>query len=106
MGRSFVRFTEMVKRRTEINKRFEPTQDTAAKMGRREGCRRRPEGDKDGVRPVNGRPGERLLLEDTTPDLELKERGGCAPNYKGRVERLFRHRALSLTSVPGRRERR
>ncbi len=98
----------MVKRKTEPNKSFEPTQDATAAKSRRLNRRRTPNKDGDGIRPTDERPVERLILDGTPLDLELKEGGGSyTPNYKVRVERIFRHCALSLlTPVPGRRGRR
>lgn len=97
----------MVKRRTGPNKSFEPTQDAAAKTGRRGGRRRSPKRDEGGGTPADRRHGERLIPDGTTLDLELREEvGGYAPSYKVRVERLFRQSALSLTQVTGRRGRR
>lgn len=97
----------MIKRKTEPNESFEPTQDAIAGKGHRLGRQRTPDRDEGRVRPADERPVERLILDGTLLDLELEEGGGDhTPNYKVRVERLFRHCTLSLTSVPGRRERR
>lgn len=91
----------MAKRKTEANKSFEATQEAAAAMGRSLVCRRTPGSGENSVRPADERPVARPLLDGMPLDLESKERGGGSytPNYKGRVERFFRHRASSLTRL-------